>query len=311
MRVAGDARGDLAIVADEATFRGGERDVLYLTRKPAGQRLGRQVAIARGGRITAVAIQLDARGDALVAWARDRRVEARWITAGGRPRPVASLGSSEPAPTLALGVGSDRRATVLWESQLVDAQAAEPHVPGSGLRVDAAFAAAGGRFGTRLVLETSNSGRALLDCSRGVDGLAGVSYLGGTVPEIAWTGIQGNAFVVRAASAPFGPGQSQIVSNPTTDSCLGGVAASGTGAVALAFAENVGGRLSPFAALRGPANASFRSPEALGGPALSASQAEGVGAPRIAADPLGGRFAVVWTSVDGVTHDALSTATGG
>lgn len=227
VRLAADGGGDLVIAATATPDRsqtGNGR--VYLTVRRHGRPIPALRLVSPVGRIRAFAVATDDRGDAVVAWVRGDRVEARVRTLGGRLTPVQHLGSSAANATIASALGRRRRATVAWSSF-----AGRPELPASGTTVAAAVAGPGGRFAAGRVLEADGD-RAVPPLCRNTP-LRVVQRTGDTA-AVAWSGRDAGHSVVRVAAAGgSGVGSPQTYATPGGDDCLGDLAAAPGGQAAL------------------------------------------------------------------------------
>jgi hypothetical protein len=314
-RLAADSAGDVAVAAETVEFHHGkERDRIYLMVRRAGHRFGRAVAVSPPGRMSGVALGIDPRGDILVAWERNGRVEARWRRrtgiAGGRLGRVLYLGSSAPAPALAVALGTERRAIVLWETQKVDFRSTEPHRVTPPAKVEVATAHSGGTFQRRRVLDEFSDPVPIDNCDSLRVAFARAAYTSGGEAIVAWTGRKDGHFVVRTASLEgtrFGP--TQTVTQPGGDSCLSALDTSPHGDAAIASTScpslsligsgSICLVLSPHGVMSGlPAISAATRPadtHLFSGPQLIASAAA---SPRVAFDANTGRAVVIWKAGD-------------
>lgn len=100
------------------TFESGGSGRVYLVRQTGATSLGSTQRLSGGGHIRSVAVATNARGDALVAWDRSGRLEARfWYARSKRLSNVQTLARTNAALRLTAALGSDRRALVAWVDQ--------------------------------------------------------------------------------------------------------------------------------------------------------------------------------------------------
>jgi hypothetical protein len=101
-----------------STFESGGSGRVYLVRQTGAAKLGPTQRLSGGGHIRSVAVATNARGDALVAWDRSGRIEARfWYASSHRLSAVQTLGRTNAAMRLSVALGADRRAIVAWVDQ--------------------------------------------------------------------------------------------------------------------------------------------------------------------------------------------------
>ncbi len=192
-------------------------------RKPGG-RFGKPILLD-DGRATAMAVDINERGDILAVWDRPlkgttgrRGIYAATIAADGSMPAGGRVGTSHPIPRISASIGADGSAIVGWIGQRVS-----EGTPLSEAEVFVANAQPGRRFGAPQRVEVVPR----LEAGRYV-GQAGVRVKAARDGRklAAWTGYANGRFVVRAAAVEGGevrePGQ--IVSDPATDTVLADVA---------------------------------------------------------------------------------------
>jgi hypothetical protein len=237
-----------------------------------------------------VAAAVNARGDVLAVWAHNLRARARIVTAAGRRGPRQALGPVQAFPKLAAALGDRRRAVVALGGQAVSE--GEPLQP---FEARVATAPAGGRFGRPRRLErVAASGTGTYVSGPGV----AAALLPGGRAVVAWTGRDGDRFVVRVADASGG--SPQTVSPPPAHAVLAGLAAGPDGRLAVGWIAGVRGAdavppgvASLVAAVRPPGAGAFGPPEPVSPPA---GFADPDGA-QLAVDPATGEVLAVWREV--------------
>jgi hypothetical protein len=284
--------GDAALVASRCLRVRCGRTTPVLAVRRRGRRFGRPVALGPAGRVTAAAASVNARGDALAVWARNGVVYARVRRAGGRLGRLQRLGSAIGFQEISADLGSRRRAVVAFGAQgIIEG---EPEGP---FRAWVAYAPRG-RFGARRRLETvAESGDGTYVAGGRV---RAVLRRGGAT--VAWTGREGEHFVVRAADVG---GRAQTVSAPGRHAVLGDLARGPDGRLAVAWIDGIRGATpvgdpTVQAAIRPADAAAFGAPEAVTapGPRLDA---EGVDIEYLA----GGRVIATWRQVGEPIHTSV------
>jgi len=108
--------GEVALAAGSPA--GGVGRVLLRLQQRQAQRFGAPVQLsAMTGLVSAIAVGLDYRGDALVAWQQSGRIWARVRHLTGTLGPLQTLGSSRAAPRLGALVSDDQRGIVAWTDE--------------------------------------------------------------------------------------------------------------------------------------------------------------------------------------------------
>lgn len=276
----------------------------YLVTRRAGQSFGPAVRLGRGPTISGT-VDVNARGDVLVAWERPvsgmtgtRGVYARLRTSRGLGM-AQRLGTGVPVLSISAALDDSRRAVVAWLGQRVSEGDAE-----SAATIKFVAAPAGQRFDaehTVEVVDVLGTGRYVTDpgvaTAIGADGRA----------LLAWTGYQDRHFVVRAAPLSDGAlGEAQIVSDPTTDSVLTELRTGPRGeAVVLARqgirgADSTSGGVTLTAAARAAGLGSFGPLE------IVHASTNFIDVPGAAFDPIHDNAVAVWS--DFATRSLLSSA---
>jgi hypothetical protein len=227
-RVVADQEGDIAVAAPLIGRHRTTPTELVLAIKRPSRSLGRAVVIAPpGASVTAYDLAIDARGDVLVTWQRNRSVYARWRRASGSLTATQLLGASRTQPLLTAATSSSGlRGVVLWQSQAVDY--GNPDTASSGSTVRAALAASGGHFGSAHTLDGSpDRAPVLAGCNATADTnpplSASIDAHGDGL--LAWTGRADGHFAVRYSTLSASmPASAQTIALPDADLCLGGAA---------------------------------------------------------------------------------------
>ena len=114
---AANPNGDVVVAYLQRVRRGDRRAVTVAQRAP-GHRFGTPRIVVGRGRANTVAVAVGARGDVLVAWEREGRVEARYGPSVARLGPIRRVGTGARLGTrLTVALSSGRRAWVAWTSQ--------------------------------------------------------------------------------------------------------------------------------------------------------------------------------------------------
>lgn len=164
------------------------------------------------GPVSAMAVNLDFRSDAIVAWASGGVVYAREVTQTGRVGPLQKLGYVAADPQLQALISDDGHAMVVWEAQ--------QRGPGTGstTTIRLSISSAATRFGTSHVVESFPD-------PQGVGPAPGSLRLIRLSTEgvvMAWTALSAGKFVVRSAPVSLAGGvfTTTIVSDPDQESML-------------------------------------------------------------------------------------------
>ena len=213
-----NAAGDAAVVIEPWAARGYRPAAPRLVLRRHGHGFGRPLTLDRTGHGVGAAVAIDRRGRVLAAWDRDGRAYGRFVTAHGTLGAIQRLGPAGRNTAIQAVLSDDGRAAVAWTAQRVsEGYAASPFT------ARLALATANRRFAPPTTLETVRE----TGFGRYVPAPGVVVRLPAGRPGLAaWTGHDGQHWVVRAASihgttltAP------QIVSEPGTDTVLGDAAA--------------------------------------------------------------------------------------
>ena len=276
---------------------------------------GPAVTISGGrGAVTALAVTLDYRGDALVAWERGGSVWARELHADGRRLSAqARLGPSGPRPQLQALVSDDNHAIVAWSSTR--------GAPGAATSTVLRLAISGPllRFAARpLTLESFR------DPAANVPGPGSLRLvrLSSEGVLLGWTAIQDGLHVVRAAVAGLdGLKPAATVSAPGGDAILSDLEPGPRGeAVALwtvagdATARRTGTSPLSIDSARGSVGAGarvqFSAPATIAAVAPAAPAASPL-VPALAIDPGSDTAIAAWRTGTGVVYARRPPGGGG
>jgi hypothetical protein len=114
--------GDVAVASVRPAVRGapcssGGGGIELRIQRHFAARLASPVVISRHpGAVSAIAVALDYRSDALVAWEQGGSIYARLLRRSGRLDPLQRLGPSQAGPQIQALVSDDNRAIVAWSS---------------------------------------------------------------------------------------------------------------------------------------------------------------------------------------------------
>ena len=115
--LASNNSGDVAVAYIQRTRRGARREVTLVVRRRGGV-IGTPRTVMGRGRANAVAVAVGRRGDIVVAWEKDGRVEARFQRHGHPLGPVRRIGSARTLHTqIRAAVSADGNAWIAWRSQ--------------------------------------------------------------------------------------------------------------------------------------------------------------------------------------------------
>ena len=289
--------GDLALVTVNA--RTG-RVELRLQRRAAPAVSPPRTVSERGGGVSAVAVGLDYRGDALVVWAQDGFIYRRVLRVQGVLDRAERIAAAPPSPRLAALISDDNRGIIAWAADTTSRASTLTRVYVDASRPGVHFGAP-----RRLEQFADPPGLRLPDGSLRLVRLANEGVM------IAWTGMTRGHLVVRAATVSlFGPHPTSLVSDPASDAVLSDLAA-GSHDEALAVWTTVPRRSGGFdaqheqvVAARGvaeaPGIAVFGAPQVVAGPGP-------IVGPRAAIDPAGDNPIVVWEQVGAEPGIAYAT----
>jgi hypothetical protein len=302
--------GDVALVSPSYA-RDGEGVQLRVQRHRAGTFARSIVAVSASthGRVATLAVALDYRSDALVAWRQGESTYARDLPASDRTRaPIQRLGpAAGPTSHIAVLLSDDNRGIVAWSVQ-----------SGEETSVYLDLSATGVRFGAPPRLLERFDDPAPLTPPEGVS--PRLVRLSSESVMLAWTGFDGNDFSVRTAAIDLnGLGPVSTISPPGRDAVLAALAPGPDGEALALWTEpqrnsggspDVGGGEEParqaiFAA-RGidafPARTIFGEPEELAPPGPNSGAT-------VALDPDGGRAVAAWRGEGGEIDYSIRTPT--
>jgi hypothetical protein len=278
-------RGDVGV----ASVSAGGKVELRVEQRDAPAISPPVVLTPRGAKVTAIAVNLDFRGDAIVAWAERGSIFVRVRDSTGVLRPTRRVAASPPAPRLGVLISDDDRGILAWEAD------ARPH--GSATTTTSAYldvSQVGVRFGPPHLLERFADPRGLIPPATGLQ-LVRLAYEGVIV---AWTGLAEGHFAIRTAPvslSSFRP--TTTISDPDADAMLSDLATGPADEVIALWtaAPRSGGRPEPdherLVSARGTSDPSgvtkFDSPQLVDGPGP-------VTTPRIAIDPVTDVAVAVW-----------------
>jgi hypothetical protein len=254
------------------------------------------------GPVQTVALAMDYRSEALVAWAQGGAVYARLISAHGAAHPVQRLAAVGPSPRITALLSDDLRGIVAWADQR-DGE--------TSVYIDRS--ATGVRFGAPELLErfVDPDGLPSPAASPTLVRLSSESVM------LAWAGSAGGHWVVRTAPIEAsGMGEVSTIAAPETDALLAGLAPGPADDALLLWTEPMpasstqgdGGERPDMArqallAARGadaypPARTAFGEPELVAPPAQ-------IGDATGAFDPDSDRPIVVWRGQAGTIEYSL------
>lgn len=163
------------------------------------------------GAVGALAVNLDFRGEAIVAWASGGTIYAREVAQTGKAGPLQKLGSGSASQLQAL-ISDDGHAMVAWETQ----QAPSGTSPSTSIRLS--ISAAGVRFGRSRLVENFHdpNGQAPAPGSLRLLRLSTENVL------MAWSGQSSGRYAVYAAPISLAAGvlSRTIISDPDQQSML-------------------------------------------------------------------------------------------
>jgi hypothetical protein len=288
MGLAGNARGDLAVVTGDAAHA---RTVYVRRAGAASFRIALRIAVSSKARGATVAV--GPKGDVLVVWEDDHEIFARHLGPTGHAGAVHRIGDGVQSQ-LQAAIDAGGRLEVAWKTQRVsEGESDTPAI------VRFATAAPGHGFGPQRTVETVGaSGTVRFVGAPGVRLIAEAN--GSTL--LAWTGFDASHFVVRATEVVGGHrGTPQTLSPAGEDAVLGDAATGASGAAIVAWRSGVqgadpvpGATEAVFASLRDPGATAFGGPEQ-----VSESGEDVPTAPFAARDPASGRSFVAYAPLSG------------
>jgi hypothetical protein len=280
--------GDVAI----ASVSTGNRVELRLERRDA-PRFGPPIVLSsRPAAISALAVNLDYRGDAVVAWAAKGAIFVRVRASTGVLLPIQRVASSPLAPRLETLISDDNRAIVAWESDRT--------AVGSATRITSTYldiSVPGIHFTGPRLLERFVDPPGFAPPATGLQ-LVRLAYEGVIV---GWTGLLDGHFVVRTAPVSVTARRpTTTVSDPNSDAMLADMATGPKGEVIALWttAPRTGNPAQAAARIlsaRGVSEASgvtrFDPPQVVSGPG-------DLLAPRVAIDPVTDVAVAAWREGD-------------
>jgi hypothetical protein len=288
MGLAGNARGDLAVVTGDASHA---RTVYVRRAGTTSFRVALRIAVSSKARGATVAV--GPKGDVLVVWEDDHEIFARHIGPTARAGAVHRIGDGVQSQ-LQAAIDASGRLEVAWKTQRVsEGESSTPAI------VRFATAAPGHGFGAQRTVETvgaSDTGRFV-----GAPGVRLIAEANGST-LLAWTGFDASHFVVRATDVLGGRrGAPQTLSPAGEDAVLGDAATGANGAAIVAWRSGVqgadpvpGATETVFASLREPGATAFGAAEQ-----VSESGENVPTAPFAARDPASGRSFVAYAPLTG------------
>jgi hypothetical protein len=278
-QVAADAAGDAAVVWFED--RGVTDDRVYISFRPHTTGFGPPILLATD-RVRSVSVAVSPRGDVLVAWEARGTIKTRLKPAASPLfRPTDTL-TSRPTDFAALrtAMTANGRAFVAWGAQLLTEGGDRGPV-----HYQVAVRPAGAkRFRAAQLLETQSNAQT----QGGLD----LATDAGNRATVAWTGFDGEHYVVRAsttdASARFSVFQN--VSPAGTDALEGALASAPDGRRLVAW---IG---APDDAGSGTLNAAVAPASGPFGPPESVSAGPQARVPSAAFDPYANRWGLAWSN---------------
>jgi hypothetical protein len=288
MGLAGNARGDLAVVTGDASHA---RTVYVRRAGTTSFRVALRIAVSSKARGATVAV--GPKGDVLVVWEDDHEIFARHIGPTARAGAVHRIGDGVQSQ-LQAAIDASGRLEVAWKTQRVsEGESSTPAI------VRFATAAPGHGFGAQRTVETvgaSDTGRFV-----GAPGVRLIAEANGST-LLAWTGFDASHFVVRATDVVGGRrGAPQTLSPAGEDAVLGDAATVANGAAIVAWRSGVqgadpvpGATETVFASLREPGATAFGAAEQ-----VSESGENVPTAPFAARDPASGRSFVAYAPLTG------------
>jgi hypothetical protein len=277
-------RGDVGIASVDA-----EGEVELRIEQHTAPVIGPPVVLtSRGAAVSAISVNLDYRGDAIVAWAANGGIFDRVRESSGILEPTQRVGSSPAGPRLEALISDDNRGIVAWET---DESTGGTTTTSTYLDVSQT----GPHFTTPHLLERFTDPAGLVPPASGLQ-LVRLAYEG---VMVVWTGLSEGHLVVRAAPVSLTSLRpATTVSDPGEDAMLTDVA-TGPRDEALVLwttgprlAGQAGAGEQEILTARGTIDpttgvAKFDLPQLVAGPGLVAT-------PRVAIDPVSDVAVAVW-----------------
>ncbi len=278
-------RGDVAVASVDPT------GMIELRLEVHGTpRLSSPIVLSRGGSpVTALAVNIDYRGDAIVAWAAKGAIYVRVRAVNGVVLPTQRVAASPASARLGVLISDDNRAIVGWESD----QPAGPGQP-TMTSVHLAISVPGVHFGRPRLVERFVDPPGVRPSPTGLQ-LVRLAYEG---VVMAWTGLTNGHLVVRSAQVSLSSVRpTATVSAPDADAMLSALATGPRDEVLALWtaAPRLGGQPDPsqqrVLAARGASAptgiTSFDAPQVVAGPGP-------VSTPSVAIDPVTDVAVAVW-----------------
>ena len=288
MGLAGNARGDLAVVTGDASH---VRTVYVRRAGTTSFRVALRISVTSRARGATVAV--GPKGDVLVVWEDDHEILARHLGTTGHAGAVYRIGDGVQSQ-LQAAIDDSGRLEVAWKTQRVSE--GESNTPAI---VRLATAAPGHGFGPQRTVETvgaSGAGRFV-----GAPAVRLIAEANGHT-LLAWTGFDASHFVVCESEIVDGHrGTPQTLSPAGVDAVLGDAATGADGAAIVAWRAGVqgadpvpGATQTVLASHRDAGATAFGVPEQVSDNGENAATA-----PFAALDPVSGRSFVVYAPLAG------------
>jgi hypothetical protein len=220
--------GDAVVVSAVRTKRAGWALAVRLQRHYSDSPLLLRLLPVGAGAPSAVAATVDYRGDILVVWAHDRGIYAREIARASVLEAVHRLASAPPDPELQALISDDGHAIVAWRSQ------SSPSGDGAQTTIELSIPGPGLAARTPQLIERFRDPPGFPPPS----GSLRLTRLSSEAVMMAWTGIDGGRYVVRASPVSLrrGAWAPVTISTPGTSSGAGATPAIGAGSSPVAAA---------------------------------------------------------------------------
>ena len=272
---------------------GRSTQVVLRTQPPRAAALGPPAVLsARRGAVTAIAVGLDWRGDALVAWQQDGLIYARERSTTGGLGPLQAVGVSAGDPRLDAVISDDGRAIVAWTDE-TSPTAGEPRTARTRLAISGPRV----RFaGASIVTAWSEPAGLRLG-----PGAMRLLRLGNGRVVLGWTDRQAGSLVARVAPVTLAGLHPAVTVSPAgADAQLTDLAPGGRGEVLGVFAATRPGAASGAV---GEIEAAVGVDDGAGQAVFSAAQpvasGSAAGDPTAAYDPVGDHPVIAWLAPGG------------
>jgi hypothetical protein len=256
--------GDVAVASVRV---GTGRVVLRIQRHGSPGLTPLSLISGRSAPVTALAVGLDYRGDAIVVWAQRGWILRRVLRTGGRLESIERVAPSPPGPHLQALISDDNRGIVAWTTETSVGGA-----PTTTVYLDASLPGVHFSHRPRLLEQFRDPpGVQLPEGSMRLVRLANEGVL------LAWTGMSAGHLVIRAASISLdAPRPASLVSDASQDAVLADLA-TGPHSEAIALWTSAPRTQAGFDAAReqviaargvveAPGLAAFSAPEPIAGP---------------------------------------------